>query len=152
MADTKGYVGDTRRIQGEADTRPHRHMAAEAWRGSQNGQMADKVWRGRRGQSELKADKHKADTGRTRLGGAAQRTQGGHIHGGQEHIAASRFLLRENPTLNCLGTETRQGRRRRTQQLMLGDKLYQHRPKQFFKHRERLQRPNLRNQNECQGT
>ena len=88
--------------------------------------MADKVWRRRRGQSGLKADKHKTDTRRTRLGGAAQadtwrtrfggaakadtrRTQGGHMADKlqePEPIAASLFFLRENCTVNCWGKKT----------------------------------------------
>ena len=63
-----------------------------------------------------------ADKWRTRTGGAAKAnntrwTEGGHMantwrtHGGQapgtrpEHIAASLFFLRENPTVNCLGNK-----------------------------------------------
>ena len=74
MADTGGNMGDTtlggaakadtRRIQGEADTRPDRHIAAEVWGEAEadtRRHMAEKVWRRRSGQSGLKADKHKAD-------------------------------------------------------------------------------------------
>ena len=61
----------------------------------QGGHMANKVWS--RGQSGLRAD-----TRRTRGG-----QRGRHMHGGQawgrDHIAASLFFLRGNPTVNCLG-------------------------------------------------
>ena len=58
-------------------------------RWTQGGQVADKDWR--RGQSQ----QHKADKWRTH-GGQAPETR-------PEHIAASLFFLRENPTVNCLG-------------------------------------------------
>ena len=81
---------------------------------------------------------HKADTWRTKCGDAAKRNQAEHkadngrrmadgqsavnadtrgTHGGQtlgtrpEHIAASLFFLRENPTVNCLGKKIKTKKR-----------------------------------------
>ena len=75
--------------------------------------------RGLKADTEQTQGGHMADTWRTRFGGVAKAdsrwTQGGHeadtwrTRGGQapgtwpEHIAASFFFLRENPTVNCLG-------------------------------------------------
>ena len=66
---------------------------------TQGGHMADTWWT--RFGGVAKADsrwtqgRHEADTWRTR-GGQAPGTR-------PEHIAASFFFLRENPTVNCLG-------------------------------------------------
>ena len=75
--------------------------------------MADK-WAhgGHVGPKRIKG--HKADTRRTRFGGAAKRTQrrtqGGHMADklrgrGQSISQPALFLLRENPTVNCLGND-----------------------------------------------
>ena len=93
----------------------------------------DHIWPTKLGDA-AKADK--TDTAGTRQGHGGRKADTWRTHGAQvpgtrpEHIAASLFILRENPTVNCLGNYTSID------------------PKQFLKHRVRLQRPNLGNRNE----
>ena len=71
---------------------------AGRWR-TQGGHIADKVWR--RGHSGIKADTRRTHGGRK---ADTRRTHGGQARGTRpEHIAASSFFLRENPTVNCFG-------------------------------------------------
>ena len=97
------HMADTRRAHGG-------QMAGKVWRGgpkqtqgSQGGHMAE-TWHSRRTQGG-----QTADTWRTKCGDAAKaesrRTQG-------EQWRTSRpafFLLRENPTVNCLGKHPESG-------------------------------------------
>ena len=122
-ADTRGgdvAKADTRRSYGG-------YMACKVWgqgehmaetRRAHGRQMAGKVWR--RGQSGFKGRKadtrwkhgaqggHKADKRRTKCGDAAKaesrRTMADKHRGrGQSISWPAFFLLRENPTVNCLG-------------------------------------------------
>ena len=86
-------------------TRQHgTHMADKVWRRgqkrTQGGHMAN-TWRGKFGDAAIE-DLRRADTRRTRGGHMpdTRRTSSGTR---PEHIAASLFFLRENPTVNCLG-------------------------------------------------
>ena len=102
-----GHMADKVWRRGQSGPKADRHKAdkrpsglQDKWR-TKGRHIADNVWR--RGQSGPKADTiHKADTWRTRFGGAAKadsrrtRTQGGQAPGTRpEHIAASLFSLRE---------------------------------------------------------
>ena len=88
-----------------ADTRPT-HGGLSGRQGLEAGQ---KLIKGR------KADTRRVDARWTRFGGTAKRTQGGHMadklaNAAREHIVASPLLLRENPTVNCLGKKAKQER------------------------------------------
>ena len=96
MVDKYSHVADAGGRQG-----------LEAWPKRTRGGQKPVTWRTNGGR--------KADTWRTKRGDAAQAEQGGHEadNGGQapgtrrEHIAASFFLLRENPRGNCLGKNSK---------------------------------------------